>query len=60
MKKNIRMVGLDLDGTLLNSQKKISDYTRKILEEAIAQGCVVLISTGRPLSKKSKSIYLPP
>ena len=56
MKKNIKMVGLDLDGTLLNSQKKISDYTRKILEEAIAQGCVVLISTGRPLSAVSKEV----
>lgn len=56
MKKNIRMVGLDLDGTLLNNQKKISDYTRRVLKEAIAQGCIVLISTGRPLSAVSKEV----
>ncbi len=56
MNQNIKMVGLDLDGTLLNSQKKISDYTRKVLNQAIEQGCVVLISTGRPISAVSKEI----
>ena len=53
---NIKMVGLDLDGTLLNSKKKISEYTRKVLEEAISQGCIVLISTGRPISAVSKDV----
>ncbi len=56
MKKNIRMVGLDLDGTLLNDRKKMSDYTRSVLEEAIAQGCVVLIATGRPICAVSKEV----
>lgn len=28
MKRNIKMIGFDLDGTLLNSNKEISDYTR--------------------------------
>lgn len=56
MDKNIKMVGLDLDGTLLNSQKKISDYTKEVLEKAIKQGCIVLISTGRPLSAVSKEV----
>lgn len=45
----IKMIGLDLDGTLLNSQKQLSDYSREILESAIAQGVIVLVSTGRPL-----------
>ena len=56
MNRKIKMVGLDLDGTLLNSQKKISDYTRNVLNQALEQGCVVLISTGRPLSAVSKDI----
>ena len=56
MNKNIKMVGLDLDGTLLTSQKKISAYTREVLEQAVAQGCIVLISTGRPLSAVSKEV----
>lgn len=56
MNRNIKMVGLDLDGTLLNSRKKISAYTRNVLYKAIDQGCVVLISTGRPLSAVSKEV----
>ena len=42
MNKIIKMVGLDLDGTLLTSEKKVTDYTKNILEKAIAQGCNVL------------------
>ena len=56
MDKNIKMVGLDLDGTLLNSQKKVSDYTKEVLEKAIKQGCIVLISTGRPICAVSKEV----
>ena len=56
MNKNIKMVGLDLDGTLLTSQKKVSEYTRQVLEKAVEQGCVVLMSTGRPLSAVSKEV----
>lgn len=48
MSRTIRMVGLDLDGTLLNSQKKLSSYTRKVLEKAIAEGVAIVIATGRP------------
>ena len=49
MNKQIKMVAFDLDGTLLNSEKKISEATRKALEMAIEQGVVVLPATGRPL-----------
>lgn len=56
MNTNIKMVGLDLDGTLLTTEKKLSAYTRNVLEQAIAQGCVVLISTGRPISAVPKEI----
>lgn len=48
MNKRIRMVGLDLDGTLLNEKKELTPYTRKVIEEAIRQGVVVLVATGRP------------
>lgn len=50
MNKNIKMIGLDLDGTLLTTEKKLSAYTRTVLEKAIAQGVVVLVATGRPVS----------
>lgn len=47
---NIKMIGLDLDGTLLNSEKKLSDYTRSVLTQAIDQGVIVLPATGRPIT----------
>lgn len=51
MKKNkIKIIGLDLDGTLLTDKKEILPYTRKILEEAIRQGIIVLPATGRPVT----------
>lgn len=50
MKRDIRMIGLDLDGTLLNDKKEITPYTRDVLKAAIEQGVHVLIATGRPFS----------
>ena len=47
MRDKIRMVGLDLDGTLLNGEKKLTSYTRKILDRAIAKGTEIVIVTGR-------------
>ena len=37
MKPKIRMVGLDLDGTVFNNNKEISTHTRSVLKEAIHQ-----------------------
>lgn len=48
--KSIKMIGLDLDGTLLTNRKELTERTRNVLERAIAQGVVVLVATGRPLS----------
>lgn len=44
----IKMIGLDLDGTLLTSNKELTEYTIKILKQAIEQGIIVLVATGRP------------
>ncbi len=46
---SIRMIGLDLDGTLFDSQKQLTARTRAALEEAIARGVTVVPATGRPL-----------
>lgn len=46
----IRLVALDLDGTLLDSQSQISPRTRQAIADAVAHGVVVLSATGRPLS----------
>ena len=45
----IKMIGLDLDGTLLDSQKRVSTYTDRVLRQAINQGIEIVIATGRSL-----------
>ena len=44
----IRLIALDLDGTLLTSEKTISPEDRAAVEEAIARGVLVVPVTGRP------------
>ena len=44
-----KLLALDLDGTLTNSQKKISDRNRDVLQKAIAQGVHIVLASGRPL-----------
>ena len=47
MKK--RMLFLDLDGTLLNDAKQITEANRAALDGALERGHDVVITTGRPL-----------
>ena len=47
MKK--RLLFLDLDGTLLNDAKEITDGNRQALERTLQRGHGVIIATGRPL-----------
>ena len=48
MEQKIKMIGLDLDGTLLNEKKELLPYTKEVLRRALDKGVVVLIATGRP------------
>jgi Cof subfamily protein (haloacid dehalogenase superfamily) len=45
--KNIKVVVSDLDGTLLNPQHKISDYTKSIFQELHNQNYLIVVATGR-------------
>lgn len=45
----IRLLALDLDGTVFTDDKRITPTTLQALEEAIAAGVVVIPATGRPL-----------
>ena len=47
LKKNIKMVALDLDGTTFDSAGDISERTVRTLEEAAAAGAHIVVSTGR-------------
>ena len=49
LKNEIKLIASDLDGTLLNSKKEITDYNKKILSELIHNRNIeFIISTGRP------------
>ena len=48
MEYKIKMIGVDLDGTLLTDKKELTGRTRKALSRALEQGVVVLVATGRP------------
>ena len=45
------LIGLDMDGTMLNSEKKITDGVIKAIKEAIANGKYVSLSSGRALAE---------
>lgn len=45
----IKMIAIDLDGTLLNSHKEITPRNREVLAQAKAAGIKVVLCTGRPL-----------
>lgn len=47
---SIKMLAIDLDGTLLSSAKTILPATQRALEEAKAAGIKVVLASGRPLS----------
>jgi Cof subfamily protein (haloacid dehalogenase superfamily) len=45
-----KIIALDLDGTLLNSQHKISAHNKAVIAEAKAQGIKIVLASGRPLT----------
>ncbi len=44
----IRVLSLDLDGTLTNSEKRITPRTMAALKQAMAQGVAIVLASGRP------------
>ena len=45
----IRLVALDLDGTLLSQHNQITPRTRQAIADAAARGTAIVLATGRPL-----------
>ena len=50
MKRKVRMIAFDLDGTLLTTDKRLTDETRRTLEQAAKRGILLVPATGRPLT----------
>ena len=48
MKQNeIKLIAVDLDGTLLNDQKKISQYSQNVFEQLAMRNKLLIIVTAR-------------
>lgn len=56
MNHNVKMIGFDLDGTLLTTEKKLTEYTKEVMQEAISKGILLLPVTGRPYSGVPKEL----
>jgi len=52
----IKMIALDLDGTLFNEHKEITQASYDTIQEAIRQGILVIPTTGRPVAGIPPSI----
>jgi Cof subfamily protein (haloacid dehalogenase superfamily) len=46
----IKLVTIDLDGTLFDNEKKISKENKDAIKKAKENGCYIVIATGRPLN----------
>ncbi|MGL5820833.1 MAG: sugar-phosphatase [Sarcina sp.] len=53
-----KLIALDMDGTVLNSNKEISKRTQDALREARKRGVYVVLASGRPLEGLLKSLDL--
>lgn len=54
--KNIRLIGIDLDGTMLNSEKKLSKRTYDACVNASKLGVVIIPATGRHYNAVPKEV----
>ncbi|MDR0298757.1 MAG: Cof-type HAD-IIB family hydrolase [Streptococcaceae bacterium] len=43
-----KIIAVDLDGTTLTSESKITDYTKEVFHEVQKKGHLIVIATGRP------------
>ena len=53
----IKLIALDLDGTTLNSEKQLTERTKKAIEAAIEKGVSVVIATGRAYSALPGEVF---
>ena len=51
---DIKVLALDLDGTLTNDQKLVTPRTRAALDAAIEKGVTIVLASGRFICEKTK------
>lgn len=54
--KDIKLIALDLDGTVLTDSNTLSDRVKRSLERAIQSGIEVVAASGRPYASMPKNV----
>ena len=57
MTKDIKLVALDMDGTLYTDKLEITEENRNAIKKALAAGVHIVISTGRPYCGRPLDIF---
>ncbi len=52
----IKLLGIDMDGTVLNDEVTVSDENREAIKKAIDKGVIVIPTTGRALSMVPREV----
>lgn len=55
-KTTIRLVAVDMDGTLLHDDKSISDYTLDVLRRIVKKGVILVPASGRPIGGMKEAV----
>lgn len=50
IENDIKLIAIDMDGTLLNNKYEVSLYTQEVIKRAQKEGLHIVLSTGRPLA----------
>ena len=58
--ENIRLVSIDLDQTLLRSDKTFSEYSRTVIRRLVEKGILVVPASGRDLDRMGENILQVP
>ena len=45
----MKVIVMDMDGTLLNDDKKVTEYTKNVLRDMKKRGMRIGIASGRPI-----------
>lgn len=45
--KNIKVIFIDIDGTLTNDKNEITEYTKSVIKKAVSKGIYIIICSGR-------------
>ena len=48
-RKMYKLVAIDLDGTMLNSEGVVTENTKKVIKEKLEKGAKIIIASGRPI-----------